>query len=67
MVDVHGVTAGPEGRVAIEMTMHVRGLGSGAALSEYTGHVWTVRDGKVVEMRMFMDRAEALEAVGLRE
>jgi ketosteroid isomerase-like protein len=29
--------------------------------------VWTLRDGKVVEMRMFMDRVEALEAVGLSE
>ncbi len=29
--------------------------------------VWTFRDGKVVRMDRFDDRAEALEAVGLRE
>jgi ketosteroid isomerase-like protein len=27
--------------------------------------VWTVRAGKVVRMRIFADRAEALRAVGL--
>ena len=63
-VDVHGVTAGPEGRVAIEMTMHVRGLGSGAALSEYTGHVWTVRNGKLLRNELHREPGKALAAVG---
>ena len=30
-------------------------------------HVATVRDGKVARLEMFLDKAEALEAVGLRE
>jgi ketosteroid isomerase-like protein len=63
-VDVHGVTAGPGGRVAIEMTMHVRGLGSGAALSEYAGHVWTVRDGKLLRNELHREPGQALAAVG---
>jgi hypothetical protein len=29
--------------------------------------MWTVRDGKAGEMRMFMNRDEALEAAGLSE
>jgi ketosteroid isomerase-like protein len=29
--------------------------------------VWTVRDGRAVRLRVFKARAEALEAVGLRE
>ena len=29
--------------------------------------VWTIRDGKVVRMRVFADRAQALEAAGLSE
>jgi ketosteroid isomerase-like protein len=29
--------------------------------------VWTFRDGLVARMEMYLDRAEALEAVGLRE
>lgn len=32
-----------------------------------TAVIYTVRDGRVVEARGYMDRAEALEAVGLRE
>ena len=32
-----------------------------------TAVVYTVRDGRVVEARGYMDRAEALEAAGLRE
>jgi ketosteroid isomerase-like protein len=63
-VEVHGVTQGPDGRVAIEMTMHVRGLGSGAALSEYAGHVWTVRNGKLLRNELHRTPGEALAAVG---
>jgi ketosteroid isomerase-like protein len=63
-VEVHGLTSGPDGRVAIEMTMHVRGLGSGAALSEYAGHVWTVRNGKLLRNEPHREPGEALAAVG---
>ncbi len=45
-----------------------RGRGSGAAVeSGVDGHVWTVRDGKVVAVRMWQGVREALEAVGLSE
>jgi uncharacterized protein len=44
-----------------------RGKGSQVEVSSDLFQVWTLRDGKVVEMRMFMDRVEALEAVGLSE
>ena len=30
-------------------------------------HVWTVRDGSVTKLRQYLDRAKALEAVGLSE
>ena len=63
-VDVHDLTAGPDGRVAIEMTMHVRGLGSGAALSEFAGHVWTVRNGKLLRNELHREPGEAPAAVG---
>jgi len=63
-VEVHSVTSGPDGRVAIEMTMHVRGLGSGAALSEYAGHVWTVRDGRLLRNELHREPGEAVAAVG---
>jgi ketosteroid isomerase-like protein len=63
-VEVHGVTAAPDGRVAIEMNMHVRGLGSGAALSEYAGHVWTVRNGRLLRNELHRHPGQALAAVG---
>jgi ketosteroid isomerase-like protein len=30
-------------------------------------HVWELREGKIVALTVFLDRTEALEAVGLRE
>ena len=44
-----------------------RGKGSAVEVASELLHVWTLRDGKAVEMRMFMDRSEAFEAAGLRE
>jgi ketosteroid isomerase-like protein len=45
----------------------VRGQGSGVALSPEHHLVWTLRDGRIVGERHYYDRAEALQAVGLRE
>jgi ketosteroid isomerase-like protein len=46
-----------------------RGVGHGSQVPvEATGaHLLTVRQGKLVRMRQFFDRTEALEAAGLRE
>jgi ketosteroid isomerase-like protein len=40
---------------------------SGAALTISTGHVLTLRDGRVTRADIFLDRSEALAAAGLRE
>jgi ketosteroid isomerase-like protein len=63
-IEVHRVAAGADGRVAIEMTMHVRGRESGAALSEFAGHVWTIRNGKLVRNELYRDPGQALGVVG---
>jgi ketosteroid isomerase-like protein len=64
-VEVHRVDAAQDGRVAIVMTMHVRGRESGAALSEYAAHVWTIgNDGKLLRNELYRDPEEALRAVG---
>jgi ketosteroid isomerase-like protein len=63
-VEVNRVASAPDGRVAIVMTMHVRGRGSGVPLSERTGHVWTLRDGLLLRNEPFRDPDEALRAVG---
>jgi ketosteroid isomerase-like protein len=64
-VEVHRVAAGADGRVAIVMTMHARGRGSGAALSERTGHIWTLRDGKLLRNRPYREPEQALHDLGL--
>ena len=40
---------------------------SGASVEISAAHVLTVRDGRVMRTEVFLDRQEALEAVGLRE
>jgi ketosteroid isomerase-like protein len=44
-----------------------KGKESGAIVETDTGTINTVRNGKIARVRSYMDRAEALEAAGLRE
>jgi ketosteroid isomerase-like protein len=44
-----------------------RGKGSGATVENRFWGVWTVRDGKVVRATHHREKAQALEAAGLRE
>ncbi len=44
-----------------------RGRGSGIEVDRRHFALWTVRAGKVARMRVYRERAEALEAVGLSE
>jgi ketosteroid isomerase-like protein len=62
-VEVHEIKPGPDCRVAIVMTMHVRGKESGAVLSARTDHVWTVRDGKLFRNEPYREPGEALRAL----
>lgn len=64
-VDVHRVAEASDGRVAIVMTMHMRGKESGAALAQRTGHVWTLRDGKLLRNQPFREPERALRAIGV--
>jgi ketosteroid isomerase-like protein len=43
-----------------------KGRESGVVVETDTGTVQTVRDGKVIRVRSFMDRRDALKAAGLR-
>ena len=47
--------------------LHGRAKGGGPSVEMVVAQVFTLRDGKVVWMRMYHSKAEALEAVGLRE
>jgi ketosteroid isomerase-like protein len=44
-----------------------KGRESGVVVETDTGTVDTVRDGRIVRVRSFMDRTQALEAAGLSE
>jgi ketosteroid isomerase-like protein len=44
-----------------------RGKGSGVRIEQSVAGVWTLLDGEVVRVTPFLDRSEALEAVGLRD
>jgi ketosteroid isomerase-like protein len=57
--------AGDQVLVLIHLT--ARGRGSGIELDTDMAHLCNVRAGKVVRHETFMDRREALEAVGLSE
>jgi hypothetical protein len=47
--------------------VRVRPNGTTAEIENRVGHVWTLRDGKVVSLDLFPKRDLALEAAGLRE
>ena len=55
-----------EGRVLTLAIEHGRGRGSGAEVeARRTAHLWTLRDGRAIQVDLFLDRSRALEAVGL--
>jgi ketosteroid isomerase-like protein len=47
--------------------MRGQGRGSGAPVEMTFVKVWSLRDGKAVSLRDYATKAQALEAVGLRE
>jgi ketosteroid isomerase-like protein len=54
-------------RLLLFLRYRGRGRGSGATVEASMAHVVTIRHGKVLRLRQFLDRQNALEAVGLRE
>jgi ketosteroid isomerase-like protein len=44
-----------------------KGAGAGVSVEMSYAQVWTLRDGNIVRVRPYASKAEALEAVGLRE
>lgn len=50
-------------RLFIALRSHARGVGSAIELEQPVYHVITFRDGKVVRLEIYFDRAEALRAL----
>jgi ketosteroid isomerase-like protein len=58
------IEAGSE--VVVSSTARLRGR-EGIEVTARSTNVYTVENGKITRLRMFQERAEALEAAGLRE
>jgi len=56
-----------DGRVLVLMRLLSRGKDSGARVEARPGWIYTTRDGLVIQIDAFVDRADAFEAVGLSE
>jgi ketosteroid isomerase-like protein len=54
-------------RVVVTVRLGGRGRGSGVEIDARFYDVYTLRDGKIVRMDQFTERADALEAVGRSE
>jgi ketosteroid isomerase-like protein len=76
MLDVFGaLQAEPErfidadDRVVVFFRWHGHGKGSGLSLDRFgeQASVFTMRNGKAIRVEWYIDRAEALDAVGLEE
>jgi ketosteroid isomerase-like protein len=54
-------------RVLVLVHLVAEGGLSGVRLERDTAHVWTLEDGKVTRCEVYLDRAEALKVLGLRD
>jgi ketosteroid isomerase-like protein len=57
------------GKIVVPVNWWGRGKGSGIEVAERQGETWafTIRTGKITEVIEYRQKAEALEAAGLRE
>ncbi len=56
-----------EDRVLVSLRVITRGKGSGAAVEIAAGWIFTIRDGLVLKVEAFLDRAEAFDAARLSQ
>ena len=54
-------------QVVALVRVRARPKGATVEMENRVGHVWTLRDGRLVSLHMFQKREQALEAAGLRE
>ena len=54
-------------RVLVAFSVRARGKESGVDIEARPTSVWTVRDGQIMRIAVYNERAAALEAVGLSE
>jgi ketosteroid isomerase-like protein len=54
-------------KVVVLLHSHGRGRASGLKMARSAAMIWTVREGRLLSVRFYIDQTEALEAVGLHE
>jgi ketosteroid isomerase-like protein len=54
-------------QIAVVVKGRMRPKGSSAEIENRNGHLWTIRDGTLVSLRLFAKPEEALEAAGLSD
>ena len=50
-------------QIVVSLHQRIRGKGSGAEVVGHIAHVWTMREGAVLRLRIFGDKESALEAL----
>jgi ketosteroid isomerase-like protein len=50
-------------QIVVSLYQLIRGKGSGAEVVARIAHVWTLREGAAVRLRIFADKERALEAL----
>jgi ketosteroid isomerase-like protein len=65
-IDIEEVFDADE-ELVVFLRLSGRGRESGVEVDARMAHVWTAREGKAIRLRQYLDRAEALKAVGLSE
>ncbi len=66
-LDVEDLLPLVDSRVLALVDMHARPKAGGIEMSLRGAAIWTLIDGQVSSIQIFLDRDEALEAAGLRE
>jgi ketosteroid isomerase-like protein len=66
-IEILKIAAAPGGKVFVTTRTHGRGKQSGIEVDMEFSFVFTVRDAKISEWRLFVQEDQALEAAGLRE
>jgi ketosteroid isomerase-like protein len=54
-------------RIVVPMCLSGKARSTGLVFEYHAIHVWTLRQGRAIGLRLYEDKAKALEAAGLRE
>jgi ketosteroid isomerase-like protein len=65
-IAIDDVVEGDDDRVIAFIRAKGRGRNTGVDVELPSAQVWTIRDGKAVHVRLYLDREEALHAAGNR-